>query len=72
MRWIQKVVQNGSSAQMTIPRALMSRLQLRPGRFIELVHEDDSITFSVREWAERDNATLRSPGLIVPPPELPR
>lgn len=72
MRWIQKIVQNGTSAQVTIPRALMNRLRLRPGRFVEIVHDEESVSFAVREWADRDNATLRSPGLITPAPELPR
>lgn len=72
MRWIQKVVVNGSSAQVTVPRALMKRLKLRPGRFVEIVHRDDSATFTVREWADRVSDSRQSPGLVADLPEVPR
>lgn len=72
MKWIQKVVVNGSSAQVTIPRALLFRLKTRPGRFVEITHDDDAESFSVRVWEEQENGTRRSPGLITSAPEMPR
>lgn len=69
MKWVHKVVVNGDSAMVTIPRALMFRMALRPGEFLELTHDDDAQTFTVRPWGLRENATTKSPGLIAEQPE---
>lgn len=69
MRWIQKIVVNGRSAQVTIPRGLLFRLDVRPGEFIELTHNDNEDSFLVRVWRVRENAQLQSPGLIPERPE---
>lgn len=69
-RWVQKIVMNGSSAQVTICRELMYRLDLRPGFFVEITHEDGSDTFSVREWATRENRGTRTIGKIVDHPAV--
>lgn len=69
MRWIQKIVMNGQSAQVTIPRALMFRLNVRPGEFVEVTHEDDADHYRVRIWSLRENAQSHSPGLVPDRPE---
>jgi antitoxin component of MazEF toxin-antitoxin module len=68
VKWVHKICLNGDSASINLPRKLMFRLDLRPGEFVELTHDDDSETFSVRPWGVRENGTRRSPGQI---PELP-
>ena len=72
MKAIQKIVVNGNSAQVTIPRRMLLEQQLRPGDFVE-IESSDLGGISIRPWANRDNQDVRSPGIIAPhAPEVPR
>lgn len=72
MKAVQKIVRNGNSAQITIPRQLLFELGLRPGDLIEL-SSDGSGLVSFRAWANREYANTRSPGVMpdVPLPMKP-
>lgn len=67
MRAIQKIVRNGNSAQITIPRPLLFEMGLRPGDLIELTH-DGSGCATIRPWINREYANTHSPGVINEPP----
>jgi antitoxin component of MazEF toxin-antitoxin module len=64
MRALQKLVRNGSSTQVTMPRPLLIHLGWLPGEavIIELL-EDDSIR--IRRPREADFAPVRMPRMTV-------
>jgi len=66
---VQKIVRNGNSAQITIPRALLFELGLRPGDLIEVFHDGSGIA-TLRAWANREYVNKRSPG-VMPDAPLP-
>jgi AbrB family looped-hinge helix DNA binding protein len=69
---IQKIVLNGNSAQITIPRPILFKLNLRPGELVEVSENDDGI-MRVRPFIARDDISTKSPGVISPPaPVVPR
>lgn len=68
MKAVQKIVVNGCSAQVTIPRKMMFEQQLRPGDFVE-IESDELGGFTIRPWVNRQNRTVRSPGIIADRPE---
>lgn len=63
-RAIQKVYLNGSSVVVAIPRWMLHYLQLRPGDFVEVRH-DESGAMVVRPWVNRENAPGKGPGRIA-------
>lgn len=67
MRALQKLVRNGSSTQMTIPRPLLIHLGWMPGEpmVIELL-EDNSLR--IRRPVAQDFAPLRMPRITLPDP----
>lgn len=72
MKWIQKIVINGTSTVVTLPRELLFRLKARPGDFVELEHEDDADGYRVRLWRNLENGSRSSPRKITESPEIPR
>lgn len=67
LRAIQKIVKQGNSAMVTIPRQLLFAMGLLPGEFVELAQlEDNSVR--IRPWRTDENITRQSPGVIPTPP----
>lgn len=72
MKAIQKIVKNGSSAQVTIIRDFLLQMGLRPGDYVE-VELDDHKELRIRGWINRDNGRGRGPGIIgAEAPQVPR
>ena len=72
MKAIQRVVKNGSSAQVTLIRAILFELDLRPGDFVEVVTPGDG-TVTIRPWKNSEFAGRRSPGVVAESaPAVPR
>ena len=67
MRAIQKIIRNGNSAMVTIPRPLLIHLEWLPGEtlILELL-EDKSIR--IRRPTERDFAPVQRPQIIFETP----
>lgn len=61
---VQKVVVNGSSAMVTIPRPLLFALGLRPGQFVELFDNEDG-SMTIRPWRDATFSGRNSPGQIA-------
>lgn len=65
---IQKIILQGNSAMVTLPRWLMHALKWRPGQpLILTLNEDNTVT--LRLWRDLEMQQRRSPGLIVVDPE---
>lgn len=70
LEFIQKVCKNGSSANITLTRAVLKRFRVRPGDFVQvLLHDDDTVT--VRPWIKPGTTQLRSPGQMLREPSTP-
>lgn len=66
----QKLVRNGNSTQVTIPRALLNYLQWLPGQLVTLEVRDDR-SFVVRLPRQSDYAPIRKPAaLLIESPEV--
>lgn len=68
VRAIQKVVKNGSSAQITLIRPLLYALKLLPGDQVEVWTTDDGVAH-FRPWISTNALDGRSPGLMHEKPE---
>lgn len=68
---IQRVVKNGSSAQVTLIRPFLFRLGLVPGDFVQVTETDDGALI-VRPWKNTENAPRVSPGVVSTSPLEPR
>jgi antitoxin component of MazEF toxin-antitoxin module len=68
---IQRVVKNGSSAQVTIIRQFLFRMNLVPGDFVQVDETGDG-GLVIRPWKNQDNAPRVSPGLLPPDSPLVR
>lgn len=64
LKFVQKIVLNGSSSQVTIPRALMHKLELRPGELLEVSETEDGGIF-IRPFQVPETRGIRSPGRVV-------
>lgn len=72
MRWLQKLVRNGNSTQITIPRQLLGHLGWLPGEPV-IVEVLEDKTVALRRPQESDFAPKRlHPTLIDSPSVLPR
>ncbi len=72
MKALQRIIRHGNSAQVTIPRPILFKLDLMFGDHILLTENGDG-TMTLRKWNTRDDITRTSPGMIDPnaPPVLP-
>jgi hypothetical protein len=64
---LQKIVKNGNSMQVTIPRAILFEQNLRPGDFV-VIESVAGQGFTVTPFVNPDNVSFRSPGLIPSTP----
>ncbi len=69
MRALQKIVQQGNSAIVTIPRQLMNSLGWRPGDLVILTSNSDD-ALHVQLWRDPKSAQGRSPGILPDAPPL--
>lgn len=71
-RYIQKVVRQGNSAHITLPRRLLFKLGVLFGEFLEITEVDDGV-FQLRSAFNEGGRGVQSPGLIPPrPDEVPK
>lgn len=72
MKAVQKVIRNGNSWVISLPRVMMTMLDIRPGDFVQLeFHEGEPATLT-RSDLSGDSAE-RSLGILPPnPPQVPR
>ena len=72
MKAIQKIVKNGNSAQVTVPRQMLFALDLRLGDFVEIAITPEG-ELHIRPWRNPENVAHHSPGIIAPAaPAVPR
>lgn len=60
---VQKIVRQGNSAMVTIPRQVLRALDVRPGDFVQLIEQAPGV-FLLRSWANKENAARLSPGVL--------
>jgi len=60
---IQKIVLQGNSAMVTIPRAMMNFLGWRPGQPVTLRLQENG-TIVVRLWRDNELQQVGTPGLV--------
>jgi antitoxin component of MazEF toxin-antitoxin module len=63
---IQKIVKNGSSWQITLPRPLLFALNLVPGEFVKVWTTDDGVAH-FKKFSTDDQVSRLSPGIINDP-----
>lgn len=63
MKAIQKIVKQGNSAMVTIPRPMMLRLNWLPGELVVCEIGDDGV-LTLRPWRSEQIAQGQSPGVI--------
>ena len=68
---IQKLVRNGSSTQVTIPRTFLNVLEWLPGQLVAVEYCADK-TVRVRKPRERDFQRTYATGKILFDPSLPK
>jgi antitoxin component of MazEF toxin-antitoxin module len=64
---IQKIVRNGNSAQITIARSMLFKMNLRPGDLVEVRCDDDG-EMHIRPWMNREYTKQASTGVLPEPP----
>lgn len=68
---IQKLVHNGSSTQVTIPRAMLNVLGWMPGSIIAVEYQPDH-SLKIRKPRERDFQAVRFTGKMLIDTEPPK
>lgn len=63
LKAVQRIVKNGTSCQVTIPRPILFALEWKPGDFVELNLTEDGTLF-IREFRNREYVGIKSPGLV--------
>lgn len=71
MKSVQKVVLNGRSAQVTIIRAMLFALNLKPGDLVECENTEDGV-LHIRPWKNTSTAPHMHPSLQPPDSPLVR
>lgn len=72
LRAIQKIVKNGNSFQVTIPRPMLFALGLMPGEFVRITQTGDK-SFLIEPFRTGEEVSRLSPGVLVEPaPAVPR
>lgn len=66
---VQKVIVQGSSCMITLPRRLLMRWGIGPGEFVHLSLDENTNIVSVRRWGNENIS--RSPGILPTPPVEP-
>lgn len=68
---VQKVLLQGSSSMITLPRRLMFHWGLKPGDFVRILFDADTGQGTIERWGTLN--VSRSPGVInEEPPKLVR
>jgi antitoxin component of MazEF toxin-antitoxin module len=68
VKWVQKLVKNGNSAQVTLPRLLLHNAGLVLGDFVELEHLGDGVCLIRKSVLTHTTRASRSPGAIPSSP----
>jgi antitoxin component of MazEF toxin-antitoxin module len=57
---VRKIVINGNSAMVTIPRTMMNWLEWRPGQHVVITLNEDR-TLTVEKWVKNPSDTPKQP-----------
>jgi antitoxin component of MazEF toxin-antitoxin module len=69
---VNKIVKNGNSWAVNLPRPLMHALDVEPGDFVCFQFNEQGVCM-IRRWGKKTSDGERSPGMLPPStPVVPR